>query len=113
MHGGCFAAPAPDDLAGFENRFRETFGRRPAELAALAYDATALAVVVARDFGDRSFGTETLINAEGFAGASGLFRLRPNGLTEHGLAVLEVSGGTARMVDPPPTRFVDELAALH
>ena len=83
------------------------------ELAALAYDATALAVVVARDLGDRSFATTSLTDAEGFAGASGLFRLRPDGLTEHGLAVLEVSGGTARMIDPPPTRFVDELAALH
>ncbi len=113
LQGGWFAAPAPDDLAAFENRFRDTFGRAPSELAALAYDATALAVVVARDLGDRSFATTSLTDAEGFAGASGLFRLRPDGLTEHGLAVLEVSGGTVRMIDPPPARFVDELAALH
>jgi ABC-type branched-subunit amino acid transport system substrate-binding protein len=111
LQGGWFAAPAPDDLAAFENRFRDTFGRPPAPLAALAYDATALAVVIARD--DRSFATSSLIEAEGFAGASGLFRLRPDGLTEHGLAVLEVSGGTARIIDPPPTRFVDEVAALY
>ena len=70
-------------------------------------------MVVARDLGDRSFATSSLIEAEGFAGASGLFRLRPDGLTEHGLAVLEVSGGTARIIDPPPTRFVDEVAALY
>jgi hypothetical protein len=88
------------------------FGRRPEQLAALAYDATALAVVVARDLGDRSFAPDTLVSAQGFTGATGLFRLRPNGLAEHGLAVLEVSGGAARMIDPPPTRFVDELAAL-
>jgi ABC-type branched-subunit amino acid transport system substrate-binding protein len=113
LQRGWFAAPAPEDLAAFQNRFRNTFGRAPAELAALAYDATALAVVVARDLTDRSFAPESLINAEGFAGASGLFRLRPNGLTEHGLAVLEVSGGNARVIDPPPIRFVDELAALH
>ena len=113
LQGGWFAAPAPDDLAAFENRFRDTFGRPPTPLAALAYDATALAVVVARDLGDRSFATSSLIEAEGFAGASGLFRLRPDGLTEHGLAVLEVSGGTARIIDPPPTRFVDEVAALY
>jgi branched-chain amino acid transport system substrate-binding protein len=113
LQGGWFAAPAPDDLAAFENRFRDTFGRPPAPLAALAYDATALAVVVARDLGDRSFATSSLVEAEGFAGASGLFRLRPDGLTEHGLAVLEVSGGTARVIDPPPARFVDEVAALY
>ena len=113
LQGGWFAAPAPDDLSAFESRFRSTFGRSPQQLAALAYDATALAVVVARDLGDRSFGTDTLINAQGFAGANGLFRLRPNGLAEHGLAVLEVSGGAARMIDPPPASFVDELAELR
>jgi ABC-type branched-subunit amino acid transport system substrate-binding protein len=113
LQNGWFAAPAPDDLAAFQNRFRNTFGRAPAELAALAYDATALAVVVARDLGDRTFAPASLINAEGFAGAGGLFRLHPDGLTEHGLAVLEVSGGSARMIDPPPTRFVDELAAVY
>lgn len=113
LQGGWFAAPAPDDLTAFVNRFRNTYGRKPGELAALAYDATALAVVVARDLNDRSFAIESLTNPEGFAGASGLFRLRRDGLTEHGLAVLEVSGGSARVIDPPPTRFVDELAALH
>jgi ABC-type branched-subunit amino acid transport system substrate-binding protein len=113
LQDGWFAAPAPEDLGAFQNRFRDTYGRAPAELAALAYDATALAVVVARDLADRTFAPTSLINAEGFTGASGLFRLRPDGLTEHGLAVLEVSGGSARMIDPPPTRFVDELAALY
>jgi hypothetical protein len=112
LQGGWFAAPAPEDLGAFESHFRSTFGRSPEQLAALAYDATALAVVVARDLGDRSFAPDSLINAQGFTGTTGLFRLRPNGLTEHGLAVLEVSGGAARMIDPPPRSFVDELAAL-
>ncbi|HYZ25701.1 MAG TPA: penicillin-binding protein activator, partial [Geminicoccaceae bacterium] len=112
LQGGWFAAPAPDDLAAFQRRFRDIFGRNPDPLAALAYDATALAVVAARDLRDRSFARETLINAQGFSGASGLFRLRPDGVADHGLAVLEVSGGTTRTLDPAPTRFVDELAAL-
>ena len=113
LQGAWFAAPAPDDLVAFENHFRSVFGRNPEQLAALAYDATALAVVVARDLGDRSFAPGTLINAQGFTGAAGVFRLRPNGLAQHGLAVLEVSGGTARVVDPPPATFVDELAAAQ
>jgi ABC-type branched-subunit amino acid transport system substrate-binding protein len=113
LQGGWFAAPEPRDLAAFEGRFRDIFGRTPDPLAALAYDATALAVVVARDLGDRSFAEETLINAQGFAGATGLFRLRADGLAEHGLAVLEVRGGTTRTLDPAPTTFVDELALLQ
>ena len=113
LQGAWFAAPAPDDLLAFENHFRSVFGRNPEQLAALAYDATALAVVVARDLGDRSFASGTLINAQGFTGAAGLFRLRPDGLAQHGLAVLEVSGGSARVVDPPPATFVDELASAQ
>ena len=70
-------------------------------------------MVVARDLGDRSFAPASLVNAQGFAGATGLFRLRPDGLAEHGLAVLEVSGGTTRTLDPAPTTFVDELALLQ
>jgi branched-chain amino acid transport system substrate-binding protein len=113
LQGGWFAAPEPDDLAAFEGRFRDSFARSPDPLAALAYDATALAVVVARDLADRSFAADSLIDAQGFAGATGLFRLRPDGLADHGLAVLEVSGGTTRTLDPAPTRFVEELAALY
>jgi ABC-type branched-subunit amino acid transport system substrate-binding protein len=113
LQGAWFAAPPPDDLRAFEDHFRTVFGRNPEQLAALAYDATALAVVVARDLGDRSFSSATLINAQGFTGAAGLFRLRPNGLAQHGLAVLEVSGGSARMIDPPPATFVDEVASAQ
>jgi ABC-type branched-subunit amino acid transport system substrate-binding protein len=113
LQGGWFAAPEPDNLAAFERRFRDIFGRSPDPLAALAYDATALAVVVARDLGDRSFAKETLINAQGFAGATGLFRLRADGLADHGLAVLEVRGGTTRTLEPAPSSFVDELALLR
>ena len=69
-------------------------------------------MVVARDLGDRSFASGNLIDAQGFTGATGLFRLRPDGLTEHGLAVLEVSGGTTRTLDPAPVQFRDDFAAL-
>lgn len=110
LQGGWFAGPAPEALAAFEERYEAAFGSRPRQLAALAYDATALVVVVARDLGDPTFDPQTLLNPQGFAGATGLFRLRPDGLAEHGLAILEVQDGTARLVDPPPERFVEELA---
>jgi len=110
LQGGWFAGPPPATLAAFERRFEAAFGSPPQQLAALAYDATALAVIVARDLGDPTFDPQTLMNPQGFAGATGLFRLRPDGLAEHGLAILEVRDGTARLVDPPPESFVEELA---
>ena len=96
---------APDEPGGIReplSRYLRSAAR--SQLAALAYDATALAVIVARDMGDRSFATSSLTKAEGFAGASGLFRLRPDGLTEHGLAVLEVARrhGAHRSTRRPP-----------
>lgn len=110
LQGGWFAAPAPERLAAFKRRFEDTFGREPQTLSALAYDATALAVIVARELGDPTYQTATLTNPQGFAGASGLFRLRPDGLAEHGLAVLEVSGGNASVVAPAPSSFVVGMA---
>jgi branched-chain amino acid transport system substrate-binding protein len=111
LAGGWFAAPSPDGLDAFKRRFAAAFGHEPVPLAALAYDATALAAIVARDLGDPRFSDETLTTAQGFLGASGPFRLRPNGLAEHGLAVLEVGpGGRLRVVSEPPPTFAPEVA---
>jgi len=112
LQRGWFAASAPDSLAAFQQRFEGIYGREPQQLASLAYDATALAVIVARNMDDPSFTAPTLTNPEGFAGATGLFRLRADGLADHGLAVLEVASGQARMIDPPPARFTEEVAGF-
>ena len=111
LQQGWFAASEPESLAQFERRFEAAYGRPPQQpaLVALAYDATALAAIVASE--DRRFDDLSLTNAQGFAGATGLFRLRPDGLADHGLAILEVAGGGARMIDPPPASFTDTLAA--
>ena len=110
LQQGWFAASAPESLAQFETRFQGVYGHPPQQLAALAYDATALAVIVARDLRDPKFEPPTLANAQGFAGATGLFRLRPDGLADHGLAILEVANGKARTIEPPPASFTDQLA---
>ncbi|MGH6945626.1 MAG: penicillin-binding protein activator [Geminicoccaceae bacterium] len=110
LQGGWFAAAPPEGMRGFEERFKSAYGRAPQQLAALAYDATALAVIAARDLGDRTFAPATLTNGQGFTGATGLFRLRANGLADHGLAILEVHGPATRAIDPAPTAFVEALA---
>jgi branched-chain amino acid transport system substrate-binding protein len=111
LRSGWIAALPPATMAAFRNRYQVAFGAEPQQLAALAYDATALVVIVARDLGDRDFESLTLTNPEGFSGATGLFRLRPDGLADHGLAILEVDGAATRMIDPAPSSLVDELAA--
>ncbi|MFV3129857.1 penicillin-binding protein activator [Niveispirillum sp. KHB5.9] len=101
--GGWFAAPAPEGRDMFEARFQQAFGYRPHRLATLAYDATALAAVLARNGG---FAVPSLMNPNGFAGAEGIFRLLPTGTAERGLAVMEVTRTGTTQVDPAPQSFV-------
>jgi len=110
LREGWFAALPPETMNAFRNRYQTAFGTQPQQLAALAYDATALAVIVARDLGDRDFSQLNLTNPEGFSGATGLFRLRADGLADHGLAILEVDGAATRTIDPAPSSLVDQLA---
>lgn len=109
FQGAWLATWSPGAVDGFTRRFRSAYGRTPLPLAVLAYDATALAALLAK--GGGGFGPDQLTDPQGFTGGSGLFRLRRDGLAEHGLAVVEVRGGVTRLVDPAPTSFPGGFAA--
>lgn len=104
-----FAAPSPDLRRGFEERYHELYGSHPPRLASLAYDAIALSAVLAKksyfEQGRPSFERSALTNPNGFAGIDGIFRFRPDGLVERGLAVLEFNNGKITVIDPAPTTF--------
>ncbi|MBI3441516.1 MAG: penicillin-binding protein activator [Proteobacteria bacterium] len=108
LFGGWFAAPDPLLRTDFERRFQENFGVFPMRLSSLAYDATALAAVLARaaQSATSPYTHEALINPRGFAGIDGIFRFRPDGLSERGLAVLEIQSGKTVVMDPAPTAFI-------
>ena len=103
VQGAWIASWDPQTVDKFVKRFQSTYGRTPAPLAVLAYDGTALACLLAKN--DAGFGASDLTDPQGFTGGSGLFRLRSDGLVEHGLAVLEVRNGTANVIDPAPKTF--------
>ena len=102
--GAWFAAPPPAPRQDFEKLFEQTFKRRPPRLAALAYDAAALAAVIGRGGG---ISAETITQPSGYAGVDGIFRFRPDGLVERGLAVLEVLPRGVKVVDPAPESFAE------
>jgi len=110
--GGWFAAPDPGVRQAFSDKYLSVYGNRPHRLATLAYDATALAVVL----GVRTMSQEqpqqvtpysdaVLAQSGGFAGRDGLFRFLPSGVAERGLAVLQVRRRAAVIVDPAPVAF--------
>lgn len=105
LQGAWLASWPPDALAAFANRFAGVYGREPAPLAVLAYDATALAVLLGSV--QPRFTTAQLTDAQGFVGGAGIFRLRPDGLAEHGLAVVQVEDGGSRVIDAAPVSFVE------
>ncbi len=107
--GGWFAARSPAKDAAFGRRFEAVYGRPPRPLASLAFDAAALAVLLSRT--DPRFDRAQLTDPQGFDGFSGIFRLRPDGLAEHGLAVLEIRKGELVEIDPAPSAFPAGFAA--
>jgi hypothetical protein len=46
-----------------------------------------------------------LTNPSGAAGTDGLFRLKPDGTNERGLAVFEIRSGAAVVASPAPRSF--------
>lgn len=105
LDGGWYAAPAPSARAPFEQRFAQLYSHPPPRLATLGYDATALAAVLARSPQGADFSDQALTNPNGFSGLDGIFRFRPSGLVQRGLAVLQVQRGGNTIIDPPPTSF--------
>ena len=105
MLGAWFVAPPPEARRRFVARFEEVYGRTPDRLSTLAYDAVALAVVLARGEGADPYTAVRLENPAGFAGVDGIFRLNDTGTVERGLAVLEVRRDAPRVIAPAPISF--------
>jgi branched-chain amino acid transport system substrate-binding protein len=103
--GAWFAAPPPDARAKFQRRYEQTYGKKPPRLATLAYDATALAAVLARSGNPYPYGPESMQQSSGFAGRDGLFRFAPDGTADRGLAVLQVEPRQNVVINPSPVNF--------
>jgi hypothetical protein len=126
--GGWFAAVPPDLSRAFTDKFATVFGTRPPRIASIAYDSLALAALLAEDYPDTMgvqidgqlqstrlqstrlqnssrFSADRITAGTGFNGANGLFRLKPEGLTERGLAVVQVGRFGGKVIDPPPKSF--------
>jgi ABC-type branched-subunit amino acid transport system substrate-binding protein len=102
--GGWFPSVSSGRYGEFETRYTRLFGAKPPRVASLAYDATALAAVLGKQR-PADFSQAALTQSAGFAGIDGIFRLKPDGTTERGFAVMEVTRTGARTIDPAPTTF--------
>lgn len=100
--GTIYGAPDEARRAAFEARYGEAFGATPPLVAGVAFDAAAIAAVLAEG---RDASRGAIIDPAGFAGVLGIVRLLPDGTNQRGLSLMEVSRGGARVVEPAPERF--------
>lgn len=104
LQGGWYPAAPLASHQDFDGRYAKAFGGTPPRIAAMAYDATALAAILARQ-STGGYTPEALTNPNGFAGVDGLFRLNPDGTSERGLAVRELAAGGSQEISPAQNSF--------
>jgi branched-chain amino acid transport system substrate-binding protein len=97
--GAWYAAPDPASRGALEQAYTAKYGGPPPPLADLAFDAAAIARVLA----GRGYSVGALTQPNGFAGVDGWLALQPDGEVRRGLAVFQIQrGGGAQMVAPAP-----------
>jgi len=105
LEGAWYAGPESTGFRSFSARYRDRYGQDPVRTASLCYDAVALVAALAKTQGRARFSEAALTNSSGFAGIDGLFRFRPDGTNQRGLAVLRVTSSGGQVINPPPKSF--------
>jgi len=107
--GGWFAAPPPAASGQFLARFKSIYGYTPPRISSLAYDAVALAGLLALEDGPDKFSRTNIENPDGFAGYNGIFRFTNTGLAERGLAVMQLGQQDLELLEAAPTSFTPAI----
>lgn len=102
LEGAIYATTDPDNLASFRETYTRIYGRAPTDLTAAAYDAAALAISLAST---GSVMHSNVTDPNGFMGVNGLFRFRLDGTAQRGLAVKQITGSGASIVEKGITQF--------
>lgn len=105
LAGGWYPGPDPEKIGTFRSRYRQAYGADPGPLAVLGYEAVFLAAGLVRNAGPNPFREEMILSRNGFLGVTGVFRFRPDGTSERGLAVFEIGQGGPQVVGPAPKQF--------
>lgn len=105
VQGGWFAMPDTGLFQQYQSRYMSAYGEAPHPISGLAYDGIAAIGALVRQGRSNALTGAALTNGAGFVGVNGIFRLRPDGRNERGLAVAEIRGGQVVIIDPAPRSF--------
>lgn len=105
VQGGWFALPDPALYQQYQARYQAAYGEAPHPISGLAYDGiAAIGALLKQGKADALTGA-ALTQGAGFVGVGGIFRLRPDGTNERGLAVAEIRNNQVIVIDPAPRSF--------
>jgi hypothetical protein len=105
VQGGWFALPDPGKSAAFSQRYSGAYGMPPHPIGGLAYDGIAAIGALVKAGKRDALSGAALTQGAGFQGANGIFRLRPDGTNERGLAVAQIRDRQVVVIDPAPSSF--------
>ena len=105
VQGGWFTMPDPARVAQFKSRFAAAHGNTPHALAGLAYDGVAAVGALAQNGRSGPLSKKALTQSAGFQGVNGIFRLRPDGTNERGLAVATIRNQKVVVIENAPQAF--------
>ena len=105
LDGAWYAGPDSTGFRNFSGRYRSRYGQDPVRTASLAYDAVALIAALVKTQGKQRFSEQILTTSSGFTGTDGLFRFKPDGTNQRGLAIMRVSPTGGQIINAPPKAF--------
>ncbi len=105
VQGGWFAVPDPAVSQQFRARYTAAYGGPPHSIGGLAYDGIAAIGALVGAGKSNALTGAALTQAAGFQGVGGIFRLRPDGTNERGLAVVSIQNRKVVVIDPAPASF--------
>jgi len=97
--GAIYAAADPAAASEFDQKYMAAYGAAPPAIADVAFDAAAIARLVA---GQGGFTSAQLTASGGFTGADGVLQLGADGSVQRGLAVFEMTGSGPTISSPAP-----------
>ena len=105
VQNGWFALPDPVLSQRFSERYQAAYGTAPHPIAGLAFDGIAAIGALVANGQSNALTGAALTQSAGFTGVSGIFRLRPDGTNERGLAVATIQNKQVVVIDPAPRSF--------
>ncbi|MBE6449475.1 MAG: penicillin-binding protein activator [Alphaproteobacteria bacterium] len=103
LMGAYFPLLAEESYDAFEQKYEQTYAKKPHRLASLAYDAVALSSFLQEQKTSEALNT---LSPSGFIGTNGLFRFSEKGYSEQPMAIYKIAGPKKFIkVQKPSTSF--------